>query len=373
MNNPKLLYSVNNSHYYNESDDESNHGSFQSDEDNINKYEYQEKSYNIIISTTDREWSSLFKETFSFQLKFNTSETSTEMRSTYSDYLQSERTMIMEKFQGSNSLSIPLNIKNIESIYISKLIMPNRQIYLGNGNFNKTINFKNILIHIDEISNVIYGTNDNLNKAFACMIGHSNFDDTINYLEFDNMCPLGKIYTPAPLNNINTLTFNFTDEEGNKLNYMHDSLSLSKLKFNITDDNKKNFIKITTKEYFSRLNYIEGDVVMFKNIKHDNLSKNVEEYINQKQGNKIYFFNSFSEGSGELSINNLENEFYISKQGDYTNILSNSASYKPVSYTETELNFTDSNNLLNRNLQLTIEMEINTKEKNLAFFNPEII
>ena len=85
MNNPKLLYSVNNSHYYNESDDESDHGSFQSDEDNINKYEYQEKSYNIIISTTDRDWS-LYLKNFFFQLKFNTSETSTEMRSTYSDY-----------------------------------------------------------------------------------------------------------------------------------------------------------------------------------------------------------------------------------------------------------------------------------------------
>ena len=38
MNNKKLLYSVNNSNYYNESDEESDHGSFQSDEDNINKY-----------------------------------------------------------------------------------------------------------------------------------------------------------------------------------------------------------------------------------------------------------------------------------------------------------------------------------------------
>ena len=77
-------------------------------------------------------------------------------------------------------------------------------------------------------------------------------------------CGNPKVFKPAPLNSINTLTIKIKDNIGNQLKFRDETLSISNIELTDSTGNTDNkFIKITTAEYFSRLNYIEGDIVYF--------------------------------------------------------------------------------------------------------------
>ena len=67
-------------------------------------------------------------------------------------------------------MSIPLEIKNINSISINRILVPTRDIYLGNGNFENLLNIKNLNVVIDEFSNINYGTNNISNSIFSSLI-----------------------------------------------------------------------------------------------------------------------------------------------------------------------------------------------------------
>ena len=73
-------------------------------------------------------------------------------------------------FNGSSSLSIPVNIKNIYNIFVTKIIIPNRFLYLSNGNFLETISLSGISLLFDEYERVCYGSNSILNKSFCNLI-----------------------------------------------------------------------------------------------------------------------------------------------------------------------------------------------------------
>ena len=247
---------------------------------------YYNRKNNLIINTIDRDWFNLSRDTFSFQVKFNPSETSSEIRNTYTDFSNNidnfnkfNRTITKEIFLGSQTLNIPISFKNINSITITKILLPSRYIFLGNSNFVNMLQINGINIVIDEFNNVINGTNNILNNTFSSLtiftpIYHeSNLTQSPNYVEFKNNNNVDKLFNQASLNTINTLTFNFYDSNGNKLKYFNDILSIEKLDF---DSNPK-YIKITTKEYFYRKNYREKDIIIIKNV--NGLNGNIKEYI----------------------------------------------------------------------------------------------
>ena len=84
----------------------------------IKKYlgsvDYTVKINHILISTLNRNWTDSNTSAFSFPVKFNTSNTSLELRKEYSDLIDRRNvTLKKELFVGSTSLSIPIDIKNI--------------------------------------------------------------------------------------------------------------------------------------------------------------------------------------------------------------------------------------------------------------------
>lgn len=365
MNNYNLLYG-NQTESEVESEEENPHSDYDDEEPNLNKVSYTTKDYNILISSINRNWLESNSSTFSFPVKFNTSESSLEYKKVYSDQIEKRNVTITNTlYAGSESLSIPVNIKNIESLHIDKLILPNRNNYLGNGGFNETINFNVVLVHIEEFNNTNYGSNDGLNKCFCVMEGGSSFDSSLNYLEFDNLTEKGKEFMPCPLNNINCLTFKFTDDQGNLLKYKNEYLSINKI------DVSGNYLKITTNEYFSRLNYKEGDIVCFKSVSGLETYLNLCNYLNQKKGHKIYFEADYTPKKNLLSIEDLENVFYVAKPGDY--LLNKAQSYtkESITYPSSDTDFTGS--IINKNLQLLIKLKIVSREMNFSFFNPQII
>lgn len=370
MNNYDLLYKtqVSLSESSEEDDESQDELDFQEEVPNINNTKYYERINNILISSMDRNWSSNATGTFSFPVKFNASSKSLEEVSVF-DRTQNRNIVSNIQYYGSESVSIPIDIRNIKSIHIEKLILPNRQNYLGNGNFNETINFNCILVHIEEFTFTNHGSNDGLNNCFCAMSGSSSFDGSLNYIEFDNLNEEGREFRPSPLNNVSSLTFKFTDDRGNLIRYQNEYLTLKQIKIDTTNSK---FIEITTEQYFSRLNYKEGDILYFDDVKiNDNSYSNLNTYLNHKNGHRIYFSGSFTSNTNLNTINNLVNVFYIYKKGDFNTT---------GAYTEDPLvNYPSSpitnlsGNIINKNLQLLMKLKIVSQEKDFTFFNPNII
>jgi len=154
MNNYHLLYSTKvGSDLDSEDNSEEERSEFEDDEINIkNNFKYETKLYHLFFSSLHRDWKSDNTGTFNFQVRLNPSYNSTGDNTEY---------------YGSGSVGIPIEIKNIESIHITKLIIPNRKNYLGNGLLNQTINLNTILLHIEEFSNNNYGSNQAITNSFC--------------------------------------------------------------------------------------------------------------------------------------------------------------------------------------------------------------
>lgn len=353
----------------NETDDESTSNNHIDKFTNNRKYE--DKNIFLIINTEDRDWTDTYKDTFSFQVRLNASQTSNEIRDNYDDIKKFNRTLTVEKFNGSTSMSIPLEIKNINSISINRILVPTRDIYLGNGNFKNLLNLKNLNVVIEEFSKVNYGTNNISNSIFSSLIIFTPiYPETVttkipNYVEFKNIRVIDKEFKPAPLNAINSLTFSFYDNLGNKLNYLDNILDLKA----INSENGDKHVKITTTNYFNTKNYRTGDIIIIKNVK--NISDNkLKLFLERKEGHKIYFESSLNLDLFHKhdTVNDLANIFYIRKEGEYDL----EGIYQ--TFTSEQINKTNlEGKILNRNLEMTIYMTINNRNKSFDIFDTEII
>lgn len=365
MNNYGLLYQNKNfiSEDETESSDDETNSQLSEENVNLDETKYVSKEHNILISSIDRNWLHPQSSTFHFPIKFNTSETSLELQKIYTGHNQSK--IVSTTFQGSETLSIPMCIKNVESIHIEHIIIPNRKNYLLNGNFEETINFSILLVEFQEFTNNHLGSNEALNKSFSAMCGVSSFDGLLNYIIFQNLNTKDRVFRPAPLNNISNLTLNILDFQGNPIRYQNEYLSVKQI---IIEDANPKFIKIVTQEYFCRHNYKECDIVQFKGVNTSHHELN--QYINQKAGHKIYFESTYVRKIHLESLENLDNVFYISRMGEYDNT---NGQFTVSSKLPTNLTETVTGNLINKNLQIIIKMKIESKEKDFEIFNPQII
>lgn len=353
MNNYHLLYRSKVEHNSDsEGTSEDERSDFAEDEVNITqRFQYETKLYHIFFSSLHRDWLNTDTGSFNFQVRLNPSYDSSGQNTNY---------------YGTGSVAIPIEIKNIESIHISKLIIPNRKNYLGNGVFNQTINLNTIILHIEEFSNTIYGSNQPLTNSFS-VLSNSNIDNSLNFIEYDNLNESGKIFKPVPLNSINSLTLKFTDFQGNPIIYLNESLDIA----TISVDTNTNFIKFTTTKYFSRDNYKEGDVLCFSSLSSDNLiHQTLLEYLQLKNGHTLFFKSNSDANTTPLET--LYNTFYIPKKGEYDMTNGNFVLDTNINYTNLGTS-NISGKLINKNLQLLVKIEIECRENDTSFFNPEII
>lgn len=366
MDNIDLLYD--NSDYSN-TDTESE---YSNNEVNSN-YKIKVVDNNIIINTVDRDWSNLYKETFSFSIKFNNMLTTNNNDISIDNVHNDLKITQLEDLKNNNiiinniespSLSILIEIKNIYMIEIDSLLIPPRYIYLKNSNFINILDLDGISLVIEEYDKICFGTNSILNKSF-CNLIPDNCDTTENcnnLIQFNNINKTGKIFYPALLNTINTLTIKLYDLNGNELKYFNDSLGIKKIK-NLKNSN---FLEIETTNYFSRLNYREGDVIVIKNISMDN--NNIKLFLENEE-HQIFYNSDFTKVKN-LNIETLINKFYIKKKGEYNlngtyEIISD---LNNISGQDILLDLNDDKGaLLNKNLQIKIFMNIRTKEREILF------
>lgn len=375
MNHHKLLYSTKVGTSFN-SESESSEGEdteeeleFYEDKINSRVNNYTTHSHNILVSSLHRNWTHQESSTFNFQIKFNASYNSIEERKTYIGEFQQNINIDVLQYIGTQGISIPFNFKNIESIHLEKLIIPNRKNYLGNGNLNDTVNINTILVHIEEFSQTMHGSNQELDTCY-CAMTSTNIDDSLNFIEYDNLSEPDKIFKPVPLNNLNCLTLNFTDVSGTPIRYLNEYLEIK----NIQEHSDSNYLKITTSKYFSKHNYQAGDILCFTNVTHtvDSVShQGIINYLEKKEGHKIFFLSNDDEKDAVLE--KLNNVFYIVKKGTF-NLLTGALELESenIDYSNDILKDI-SGNIISKNLQLLVKFKVDVRETDFKSLNSEII
>ena len=381
-NQDNIVYQTDNSETDSDFSEDDNQQSFLVKNDDV---KYEINKIQVLVDTTNRDWINSYKSVFDFQVRFNASETSVEdIRTTYLKHVTNEHgtdvTIYDEKseiktYQGSNALSIPISIKNIKSLYLEKMVIPNRKVYLEEGNYVNLLDFPLLSIHIDEFSNIVYGTNSNLNNSFANMTALSSIylgaPTLQKFIELKNITRIPKVFKPSPLNTLNTLTIKIKDNMGNQLKFRNEQLEIEKIEYHNSSSDptvSKNYLKIKTKTYFSRLDYLEDDIIIFKNINLDTENLTLKNYLERENGHKLYFSNIFTEKKNIESHNDLVNVFYITNKSTHT------TGTFTVDSDYTSMVFTGiSGNILNKNLQIIMYFTIENVEKSFANLNSQII
>jgi len=336
------------------------------------KINYGKNTFNFLIDSADRDWTDLATETFNFQVKFGNSSDSNEIIKTLSiennQYKISEET---KRFLGSKTLSFPINVRNIESISVHTLIMPKRLMYLGGANYMDILDFRYLLVCIEEISNVYYGTNSDINKAIAVMYPLSVIYKSGNepkHIEFKDKGHLIKEFKPVPINCFNSLKFVIKDPNGKVLKFKNDVISIKQVDIHASNE----FITITTNESIND-EYKNGDLIKIKNFNtSDSIDSRFITFINREDGHKIYKETAFVDTTYN-STSNLVNSFVIIAPGSYNS--SNPSKFVRDSYlpTTTTLDSDITGKILNTNLQFSLFLKVDTKIVEFNNLNSQII
>lgn len=366
-----------------DSSDEEDEDDDEDDEDeykNLNKIKYCKTIFNFLIDSVDRNWYTRLTEdnkgtgyvsskandinTFNFKVKFGEGCDTIENTKIWNSDLKKYE-IKRKTFYNIQSLSFPINVKNIESIKIQSVILPKRLIYLGEGSYSDILNYRYLLICIEEISNTYYGTHKDINKAIAVLYPLSAVyeNENLKHIEYVDKGNMIKHFSPTPLNTLSNLQFIIKDPNGNILNFKNDILTIKKI-----EGDNNNFIKITTNEYFNG-EYQDKDIIKIKNF--TSLNKEFNNFINRDKGHRIYIEDNFRD-TKIYSIAVLKNTFSILCAGEY-----DGHTFNPKSDIKEITDIVNDNKIngeiLNTNLQLSIFLKIETKTIQFDSLDTQII
>ena len=240
-------------------------------EDEINEpIKYTVKQRFIAISSLDRDWynNSTGVNPFNYTVKI-----------------------------GDNGKFTLLNdIKNIVSLQISKMTLPNKGINIDYSNY--TFNLSNepyFIVELDEFNNVTDGTNSHKNKATAIMNSLtpiSKIVSELTHLEYKNINNSIKKFS-NPVSNLNQITIKIKNQLEEDPMEINDILTIENIfsSKNQTEIlNLLNVLNIKTTTYFNTQYHI-GDIIkcqgyIFRDTAYD-AATNFNDFINRKKGHRI--------------------------------------------------------------------------------------
>lgn len=268
----------------------------------------------------------------------------------------------------SKSNSIQNRYRNIESLAVTKVIIPDEIVQINDpikSSFNHefTFAYPYLILSIDEFNDVYDGTNDIVRRAFCTLSFEKAYkaQNGRGYVVLKPMQKEFKYFYPAPLSSLNKLSISILKPNGSLFNTSSDSYTPLTI---IYDSIKPNFIKITLDSYFDKNEFYIGDFILIQNYIMNKLSvyqtesdiKTFNDYINNSQGFEI---NSL----GEPNTNGYYNEFYITAPGTFNkslgqfqvnmnliNCLNNYNLQNPPSI--------NNGNIMNSSLQHSISMKV---------------
>jgi hypothetical protein len=274
----------------------------------ISEREYQDVPYYFVVSSEDRQWENNAENRYNFLVNFRPSDSQL-------------------------GVGIDTLYKNVVSVEVIKVIFPHDRLSVPFDNriYLDLQSYPFLIMDIDELDGVFKGSNNTLNEAFALLLFDKAYDSEVLtndqiinslttptdniYKRFDrqfkrgfmSFCPFlfeKKKYPNTPLASLNRMTIRFYRPDGQLISVDQDNLEIENISVEgINDQELKKttgfprsiagqYIKITTKNYFSNRTFRIGDLIKIKNCKlkpttTDSDVINFVEYINRKQGHII--------------------------------------------------------------------------------------
>lgn len=238
---------------------------------------YKETEHNLFVYSADRDWVSNTTETrYSFSINFDPANNQSGFR---------------------YNTATNVKFRNITRIELVKVIMPTEGLdtllvstaNAASGTVEPTMNtdlnvnvfaYPYLQVRIPELNTNGYGTNDGLNNSFG-VISYDAYwasDSNTKNRGFARMIPkflkCQKVFYPTPLSTLQKLTFQIQRPDGNLISTSKDTLDVSGVYYSSTPsytatkyfDASGIFFWITTKTYFSRFAFTQGDRINFQNV-----------------------------------------------------------------------------------------------------------
>lgn len=247
----------------------------------------------------DDKYNNEFKEPLKYTIKQKFISISSLDRDWYNNITGVNPFNYNVKIGDNGSFTLLNNIKNIVSLEIVKMILPNKNINIeySKETFNLT-DEPYFTVELSGFDNVNDGTNHQKNKATSIMSSITPIPKStneINYLEYKNINNSIKKFT-NPISNLTNLEIKIKNQLDEYPLDLTDILNITNIYSSNDEDetlNLHNVINIKTTEYFNN-QYKIGDVIKCQDYVFRDTSNEVvttandfNDFINRTKGHKI--------------------------------------------------------------------------------------
>jgi len=268
---------------------------------------YKENEFNLVLYSADRDWYNNQRENrYNFSVTFNPANNG-------------------QGFKMSPSAN--MRFHNITRIEMVKALIPNESIntlitntaaYNVTPVYSTTTNLNvltepGIILHVDELESNVYGTDDQLDRAFASLQYDAQWisDTTTNNPGYLAMIPkfikCQKVYYPTPLATLTKMTIQLQRPNGNLVSETLDTLDISGIFASTVFTsytsasvyisaamkdaaNNATYYAIRTKTYFNRFAFSKNDRIAIKGVNtglisgNDSAKSDFKNYLEQSAG-----------------------------------------------------------------------------------------
>jgi hypothetical protein len=196
---------------------------------------YREVEYNLAISSKDRNWlvdqaSPEYKNRYNFTIQFNTNFNNSGfgIQPTIQNRL---RNIVRLEF-----IKAILPVENLNVVILQEGVTPT-----ATPGFSSVLGLPSVNVLVDEVEGNTYGTRNSIDRSLAVCQYDSAWrseyktDNTVSSsplsrgytLFFPKFMKAQRVYTPAPLSNLQTLTFRLQNPEDSLLSKLPDSSPLA--------------------------------------------------------------------------------------------------------------------------------------------------
>lgn len=209
-----------------------------------------------------------------------------------------ERFRVVADFGGGFSdTDLQGRYRNIRSLSMKRCIVPQEicdgtafgAVARSHYNHNYAFNVPYVLVTIDEIADVMDGTNDAVRRSFCQMIvdKHCRSANGRGYFVLVSMQDEKKTFFPTPLSSLSRMTIAIRKPNGDIFNLSRDDFALGGLGH---DPLNPTYVQVMLDKFFDKNEFFRGDTIRIKGWKGSlasAASRRLEEFVNRTSGHDI--------------------------------------------------------------------------------------
>lgn len=269
---------------------------------------------------------------------------------------------------GDSSGDLQRRYRNIESIAVGKVVIPEEIIENKSFNHDFSFAYPYLILQIDEFNDIYDGTNDNVRKAFSMLIFDACYKapNGRGYIILKPIQNEKKRFYPVPLSSLGKLSVSLLKPNGQLLNRSSDAYKIQKFEYD--QILHAQYFKVITNVYFDKNEFFVGDEVILQNhvfsVNTPNITESAarefNEFINRREGHEI-------KAIGEANESGFFNSFYIQAPGYFDKAngqyIVNETLVTALNEYNGEIDFSDpetpmNGSVLNNSLQHTISLKL---------------